>query len=301
MTQEQKGRLGNAKEEKEEEQFLKLALGQWWVWSFNDFIFLVSIYEERWPVLSLTVSSFHWQCTINVLIVAELARERRWSRNLEPNFRPAWDLNPDSRTSRLAVQHVNQKTTTHHQGLGKRRSVPRGIKDKKVDVFVWLMPCVLDTGAIEVMFTQPKVVETTIIVPTLPISGVPAPSILTPLPLLFSQPYILSESHHCVHLPLHPLLPAPPLYSHINIVFLPFHFHHCVKFIVGHTALGYLRFPHHQWKSLTWEECWQTFLFYYIIIIVVVVVTLCIILNSVFIGQASLFVALHGWGVLLCI
>ena len=58
----------------EEAQSLKLALGQPWVWSVRDLIFLASAYEGGWPVLSLTVSSSHWQCTVSVLIIDELAR-----------------------------------------------------------------------------------------------------------------------------------------------------------------------------------------------------------------------------------
>ena len=54
----------------------KLAMGmrQPWAWSVIDFIFLALAYEGAWPVLSLTVSSSHWQCTVSVLIIAELAR-----------------------------------------------------------------------------------------------------------------------------------------------------------------------------------------------------------------------------------
>jgi len=35
---------------------------------FSDFIFLASAYEGVWPALSLTVRSFHRQCTTSVLI-----------------------------------------------------------------------------------------------------------------------------------------------------------------------------------------------------------------------------------------
>ena len=42
-----------------EEQSLKLALGQPWVLSFSNFIFLASAHEGGWHVLSLTVSSSH--------------------------------------------------------------------------------------------------------------------------------------------------------------------------------------------------------------------------------------------------
>jgi len=82
-------------EEEEEDQSLKLALRQPWVWSVSDFIFLATAYEGGWPVLSLTFSSSHLQCMFSVLIIAELARGRRWNRNLEPNFWPGRDLNPE--------------------------------------------------------------------------------------------------------------------------------------------------------------------------------------------------------------
>ena len=41
-------------------------------------------------------SSSHWHCTVSVLIIAELARGRKWSRNLDPNFCPGRDLNHES-------------------------------------------------------------------------------------------------------------------------------------------------------------------------------------------------------------
>jgi len=41
---------------------------------------------SRWPVLSLAVSSFHRQCTVNVLIITELARGYRWKANLVKNI-----------------------------------------------------------------------------------------------------------------------------------------------------------------------------------------------------------------------
>ena len=79
--------------EDKEDQSLKLALGQPRVWSVSDFIFSASANEGGWPVLSLTVSSSHWQCTVSVLIIAESARRCKWSRNLEPNFSSGQDLN----------------------------------------------------------------------------------------------------------------------------------------------------------------------------------------------------------------
>ena len=42
-----------------------------------------------WPVLSCVVSSSHRQCTVGVLVMAELAMGPRWNRNCE-----SLDLNP---------------------------------------------------------------------------------------------------------------------------------------------------------------------------------------------------------------
>jgi len=51
---------------KEEEQSLKLALGQPWVWSVINVIFLATTYEGEQPVLYLNISSSHWQCTVEL-------------------------------------------------------------------------------------------------------------------------------------------------------------------------------------------------------------------------------------------
>ena len=52
----------------------KPALGQPWVWSISDFIFLGAAYDGGSTVLSLTVSFSYRQCTVSVLSIAELAR-----------------------------------------------------------------------------------------------------------------------------------------------------------------------------------------------------------------------------------
>ena len=59
--------------------------------------FLASAYKDQWSVLSLTVSSSHWQCTVSsILIIEELASGRRWwNRNLEPNSCPAGNWTPN--------------------------------------------------------------------------------------------------------------------------------------------------------------------------------------------------------------
>jgi len=62
----------NYQEEVEEDQTLKLALWQPWVWSVSDFIFLATAYEGGWPVLSLIVPSSLWHCVISVLILARV-------------------------------------------------------------------------------------------------------------------------------------------------------------------------------------------------------------------------------------
>ena len=61
-------------EEEVKDQSLKLVIGQPWVLSIIDFIFLATANEGGWPVLSITVSSSHWQCVVRVLIIAGLAR-----------------------------------------------------------------------------------------------------------------------------------------------------------------------------------------------------------------------------------
>ena len=85
-----------------EEQSLKLALGQPWVWSVSDFIFLASAYESGWPVLSLTISSL--PLTVHH---SRVGYGRRWSKKLEPNFGPGRDFNPeplDWQSSRLTAR-----------------------------------------------------------------------------------------------------------------------------------------------------------------------------------------------------
>jgi len=57
------------KRRKEEEQSLKLVLGQPWVWSVSDFAFLASVYEGDGQS---TPSSSHL-LTNSVLVIAELA------------------------------------------------------------------------------------------------------------------------------------------------------------------------------------------------------------------------------------
>ena len=57
----------------EEDQSHKLALRQQpWVWSVSDFILLATAYVGGWHVLSLTVSSFHWQI-IDIMIISVTA------------------------------------------------------------------------------------------------------------------------------------------------------------------------------------------------------------------------------------
>jgi len=68
--------------------------------------FLAMAYEGGWPVLSLAVSSSHWQSAVSVLLIDELAMGRRWNRNLEPKFL-SWPWFEEPQTSRLAVQHAN--------------------------------------------------------------------------------------------------------------------------------------------------------------------------------------------------
>ena len=90
----------------QEEQSLNLALGHPWVWSVSDFIFLASAYELGWSVLSLTISSSHWQRTVSVLIIAELERAPVEQKS-QTKFLPWPGFQPQN--SRFAVQHANHR------------------------------------------------------------------------------------------------------------------------------------------------------------------------------------------------
>jgi len=75
------------------------------VWSVNNVVFLSWTYKGWWwPVLYLAVSSSHWQCSVSVLIIAELARGHRQSRNLWQGF--------ESPTSQLGVKQSSGLVTT---------------------------------------------------------------------------------------------------------------------------------------------------------------------------------------------
>src|SRR6218665_357562 len=61
--------------------------GSGYVHSVSDFILFVSVYEDEWPVLSLTITSSHrLSPTVSVLIIVELIRWCTWSSNLEQLF-----------------------------------------------------------------------------------------------------------------------------------------------------------------------------------------------------------------------
>ena len=90
--------------QEEEEQSPKRAPGQPWVWSVSDFISLATEYAGGWPVLSLTISSSHWQCTVSVLITAE------WNRDVdgaEISIQISALAGFEPRTSWLEIQHAN--------------------------------------------------------------------------------------------------------------------------------------------------------------------------------------------------
>ena len=76
-----------------------MSLGQPWVWSVSDFNILS--HGIWWPVLSLALSSSHWQCAVNVFIIAELSRGRWLYRILELNFCPVRDLNLEPQSNTL--------------------------------------------------------------------------------------------------------------------------------------------------------------------------------------------------------
>src|SRR6218665_1504389 len=52
--------------------------GKPWMGSGSDFIFLTSAYDVRRPVISLVASPSHRQRMVRVVVIAELARGRRW-------------------------------------------------------------------------------------------------------------------------------------------------------------------------------------------------------------------------------
>lgn len=73
------------------------------VLSVTNIIFLALAYKDGRPVLSLSISSSHRQCTVSALIIAELAK---WNRNLITGFCPLGDLNfqpPHWQSSKLAA------------------------------------------------------------------------------------------------------------------------------------------------------------------------------------------------------
>ena len=96
----------NSITEEIEEQSFKLVLRQPWLWSVSDFIFLASAYEGEWPVLSLTVSSSHWQCVVSVLIIVELAVISYW-----------WVTN---KTNIASQQHQKQQQQKQQQQQQKQ-------------------------------------------------------------------------------------------------------------------------------------------------------------------------------------
>ena len=92
-------------EEEEEEQSLSKHEDSHGYEVLATSFFLASTYKDRWPVFSLTDSSSHWQCTVNVLIViAELARVQMEQKS-QTKFLPWSGFEP--RTSQLAVQCTN--------------------------------------------------------------------------------------------------------------------------------------------------------------------------------------------------
>ena len=101
------------KEEEDEEQ--SLMLGQPVVCSVSDFIFLASAYEGGWQVLSLTVSSSHWQCSVSVLVIAEFARGGGGAEvsNQISALVGIWTLN-------LTIGSPARKPLDHHAPLKQR-------------------------------------------------------------------------------------------------------------------------------------------------------------------------------------
>ena len=59
-------------------------------WSVNDLMFLTSAYEGGWPVLSVTITSTHWQCRVDMPTQLSLSEGSKY---LKPNFCPGWTWN----------------------------------------------------------------------------------------------------------------------------------------------------------------------------------------------------------------
>lgn len=79
-----------------------------WLWNVSDFFFLASVYDGQWPVLSLTVASYHRHRIVSVFIIPELGRGRRCSWDLHTCLRPDGDLNTwllDRQSRRWPLDH----------------------------------------------------------------------------------------------------------------------------------------------------------------------------------------------------
>ena len=86
-----------------------LGLRQPWVCSICNFIFLALAYENRWPFLSLALSSSHRQRTHYNWVSYRYKR----CRNLEPNFYPDGDLNPNLTTGSPAGHPIQTPSSPY--------------------------------------------------------------------------------------------------------------------------------------------------------------------------------------------
>src|SRR6218665_1673321 len=68
---------------------------------------------------------------VSALIIAELARGHRWSRNLKPNFYPGQDLNPephDWQSSMLTTRPPRTPTNPPRNAAGREDSFKQQLK-----------------------------------------------------------------------------------------------------------------------------------------------------------------------------
>src|SRR6218665_1594338 len=63
---------------------------------------------------------------VSVLIIAELAMGCRWSRNLQPNFCPGRNLNPESQS---VIQHANHWAIEHPDACPSSRQANKDLNE----------------------------------------------------------------------------------------------------------------------------------------------------------------------------
>ena len=85
---------------REAEQSLNQALGQPWVWSVSDFIFLTCAYQCGWLVLFLAISLSHWMYVVHSFFLffpwlSCLEDRRSWAASSEGKDWHGWVMWPE--------------------------------------------------------------------------------------------------------------------------------------------------------------------------------------------------------------